>query len=258
MTILDDIVAANRPLLEERKQIFSYAVLEELAQRAPPVLPFAEALRGERVKVIAEVKRASPSRGLIRERFDPWGIGRAYLENGAAAVSVLTEKLHFQGAPEHLRAVRGALGSDLPILRKDFIWEEYQLLETRIWGADAVLLIAAILPGQRLKELLDFTRGLGLSALVEVHDEAETDSALAAGARIIGVNNRDLRDFKVDLAVTEWLRPRVPRDRVLVSESGIRDRADVDRLGALKVDAVLVGEALMAADDPGEALREFV
>jgi indole-3-glycerol phosphate synthase len=259
MSILEDIVARNQPLLEERKQLFPPAVIEKMARAASPSIAFAEALRGERVKIIAEIKRASPSRGVIREDFEPAAIARSYRAGGAVAVSVLTEGLHFQGLPGHLMMARAALaGSGCPLLRKDFIWEEYQLIETRAWRADAVLLVAALLPGRRLGELLDFAHGSGLAALVEVHDEAETDAALAAGAGIIGINNRDLRTFRVDLAVTERLRPRIPSGKIVVSESGIRGRADIDRLKALKVDAALIGEALMAAPDPGGALKEFV
>lgn len=259
MTILDDIVARNRPLLEDRKQLFPLDRVEQVARAAPPPVPFAGALRGERVRIIAEIKKASPSKGVIREQFDPAGLALAYRAGGAAAVSVLTETLHFQGLPGHLMAVKGVLGSGgPPVLRKDFLWEEYQLLESRAWGADAALLIAALLPGPRLGELLAFAGGLGLAALVEVHDGREVEQALAAGARVIGINNRDLRTFEVDLAVTERLRPLVPPDRVLVSESGIRGRADIERLAALKIDAVLVGEVLMAAPDPGAALEALL
>jgi indole-3-glycerol phosphate synthase len=259
MSILDDIVVLNRPLLEERKQLFPLEVVERMARSAPPTLPFGEALRGERVKIIAEIKKASPSRGIICENFNPAGIARVYRAGGAAAISVLTETLHFQGMPTHLMSVREALlGNSCPLLRKDFLWDEYQITESRAWGADAVLLIAALLTGPRLARLMNFARGLGLDALVEVHSERETEQALAAGARIIGINNRDLATFKVDLAVTERLRPLIPSATVLVSESGIRGKGDIERLRALGVDAALVGEALMAAPEISEALKDFV
>ena len=232
----------------------SPAELRAAALDAPPARDFAAALRGDDVRVIAEIKRASPSEGAIRaEGFDPAAIARTYEAGGAAALSVLTDERYFGGHLHHLRAARAAV--EIPILRKEFVIDQRQLYEARAAGGDAVLLIVAVLEPEWLAELLGLTRELGMAALVEAHDEAEVEAALAADARVVGVNNRDLRSFAVDLATTERLAPMVPADRVLVAESGVHTRADVERLAAAGADAVLVGTALMRADDPGEALR---
>ncbi len=257
--ILDDIVRDNLAELELKRRHQPLEAMRELAQGLPPPLDFAAAIAGDGVSVIAEVKRASPSAGLIRADFDPAAIARAYAAGGAAAISVLTEPRYFKGNLSYLRLVREALGeAGPPILRKDFITDAYQIYEARAFRADAVLLIAAILDEARLAELLALTHQLGMTALVEAHDAAELEVAVGSGARVIGINNRDLKTFTVDLALTERLRPMVPADRILVSESGIQLRADVDRLARFGVDAVLVGETLMRAPDISQRLRELL
>jgi indole-3-glycerol phosphate synthase len=230
-----------------------------MTSQQPPPLDFASALRGETVKLIAEVKKASPSKGVIRSDFDPVDIARIYAENGASAISVLTESKHFQGGLDYLKDIRDALGSDgPPLLRKDFIFDPYQVYESRAYGADAVLLIVAILGSEGLKELLELSHQLGMQCLLEVHNEAELEIALKSGAGVIGINNRDLTDFSVDLDTTGRLRPLIPSDRVVVSESGIKDSNDMERLGRWGVDAALVGEALMSVPDIGAGVRELL
>ncbi len=254
--VLERIVADVRRALADRKV---QVPLEEVARRAKDaqeVRDFAGALRGNRLRLIAEVKRASPSKGVLNGHLDPVGLALRYVEGGATATSVLTEGQHFAGSLEDLAAVRSAV--DLPVLRKDFIIDEYQVWEARAHGADALLLIAAILEEPRLACLLRQTRSLGMEALVEAHNEAEVADALAAGARVVGVNNRNLADFTVDLATTERLRPLVPPEVVLVSESGVHTRADAQRLRACGADAILVGEALVAAPDPAAKIRELI
>jgi indole-3-glycerol phosphate synthase len=261
--ILERIVAAKRQVLERRRQDEPAGILRtRLAQAAPPTRSLAQALRGPSLGLIAEVKRASPSRGVLCADLDPQALARTYAGSGAAAISVLTEEQHFQGSLDDLRAVRAVLDGRgdprLPLLRKDFLFDPYHLFEARAYGADAALLIVAILKPELLAELLALARSLGLDCLVEVHDERELERALAADAQIIGINNRDLRTFEVDLALTERLRPLIPADRVVVAESGIHSRADVERLQALGVNAVLIGEALVTADDPAAKIGELL
>ena len=233
--------------------------LTEMRRRAadaPPPRGFRAALEAKigegRPAVIAEIKRASPSRGIIRRDFDPPGIAAGYERGGAAALSVLTDREFFQGAPEHLRAARAATA--LPVIRKDFLIDPWQVHEARAMGADCVLLIVAALDDGALRGLADLAGELGLDALVEVHDEAELDRALRIPAPLVGINNRDLRTFETSLATTERLAARVPADRRTVTESGIASREDVTRLRARGVHAFLVGEAFMSAPDPGERL----
>jgi len=260
--ILDRILAAKRRELERRRQEEPLAVLRERLAQAPPTRSLARALRGPSLGLIAEVKRASPSRGVLRAGLDPKALARTYASSGAAAISVLTEEQHFRGSLDDLKAVRAALDgrgdARPPLLRKDFLFDAYHLFEARAYGADAVLLIAAILKPKLLAELLALARTLGLECLVEVHDERELERALAADAQVIGINNRDLRTFEVDLAVSERLRPLIPQDRVVVAESGIHTRADVERLRALGVNAVLIGEALVTAEDAGAKIGELL
>jgi indole-3-glycerol phosphate synthase len=225
----------------------------------PPPRDFAAALRrgpGDPIRVVAEVKKASPSRGVIRADFDPVAIARTYADSGAAALSVLTDREWFQGGLEHLDAVRKAV--NLPILRKDFTLDAYHVYEARRHGADAVLLIAALLDDGRLKDLMSLTQSLNMCAVVEVHDAAELDRALKAGAKVVGINNRDLVTFETDLSVTDRLLPAIPRDVVRISESGIQSHAQVAALAAAGADAVLVGESLMKSADVGAALRALL
>jgi indole-3-glycerol phosphate synthase len=257
--ILDEILAAKRAELEQtRRQVPLHAV-QEMARKASPALDFANAIRGDRIRIIAEVKKASPSKGIIAADFDPVSVARTYAESGAAAISVLTESLYFQGGLDVLDSVRSTRGEKgPPLLRKDFIFDPYQVYEARAHGADALLLIVAILEVDRLRELMALTHELGTASLVEAHDEADVAIAIAAGAKVIGINNRDLRTFKVDLSTTERLRPLIPADRIVVSESGIRTRDDLKRLRGCGVDAVLIGEALMTAGDIAAKMRELL
>ena len=255
--ILDEIVAQKREELAVQKQAIPTAELERLIAGRPETLDFVGVLSQPGVRLIAEVKKASPSRGLLCPDFDPVVIAGTYAANGAAALSVLTDP-RFQGELGHIVAIKqfGASGS-IPALRKDFIFDPYQILEARAAGADALLLIVAILASEQLRELLALAGQLGMQCLVEVHDRAEVETALESGAEIIGINNRDLRTFTTDLAVTEGLAPLIPGDRVIVSESGINAPEQLRRLEALGVSAVLVGEALVTAPDIGAKVREL-
>lgn len=257
--LLDQIVSDNLAELEIRKRGFPLEEVREAALRQPPPLDLALALRGDRVRLIAEVKKASPSRGVICPNFNPVEIAQIYANNGASAISVLTEAKYFQGSLDHLKAIKNALGKKkLPMLRKDFLYDPYQIYESRVYGADSLLLIVAILNPDKLKELLSLSYQLGMNCLVEVHNEAELEIALKSGARIIGINNRDLNTFTVDLATTERLRPLIPKDRVVVSESGISSRRDIEKLRQWGVDAVLVGESLISAPDIAAKMKELL
>jgi len=256
--ILDRIVSHNRQELEAKKRSLPVVELQTLASEQPQAIDLALALRGDGIQLIAEVKKASPSRGIIRPDFDPAKIATIYAANGAAAISVLTEAKHFQGSLDHLKDIRQTLPKKLPLLRKDFIFEPYQIYESRAYGADSLLLIAAILEPQRLQELLGISHELNMSCLVEVHNEAEVEIALKSQARIVGINNRDLATFNVDIATTERLRPLIPPDRIVVSESGIKKRTDIEKLSRLGIDAVLIGESLMSAPDIAARMRELL
>jgi indole-3-glycerol phosphate synthase len=235
------------------------AAMRSAAERAPPARDFVGALRARiqagRSAVIAEVKKASPSKGVLRAEFDPAAIARAYAANGAACLSVLTDRQFFQGDLEHLVAARAACA--LPALRKDFVVDDYQVHEARAMGADCILLIAAALAPAHMRELEAVARALGMAVLVEVHDAAELDRALSLSTPLVGINNRNLRTFETRLETTLDLLPRVPRDRLVVTESGIRAPADVARMRAHGVSAFLVGEAFMRAADPGTALARL-
>lgn len=253
--ILDEIIEAKKEELARRKRTIPLSELEALSSKKD----FALALRGEGIQLIAEVKRASPSRGVICPHFDPLRLAQTYADNGAAAISVLTEERYFQGSLEHLAAIKEMLNQrEIPVLRKDFIFDPYQVYESCAYGADALLLIVAILSSEQLQELLSLSHSLGMQCLVEVHDEAELESTIQSGAKIIGINNRNLGTLSVDLTITKRLRPLVPADRIVVSESGIKDRADVQMLREWGVDAILVGEALVAADDVAAKMRDFL
>ena len=222
-------------------------------------LDFAGALRGGGVSIIAEVKKASPSKGLLCPDFDPVGIARAYADGGAAAISVLTEVNYFQGSLDYLVSIRETPELEsMPLLRKDFIFDPYQVYEARAYGADAILLITAILENSRLDGLITLARELGMQCLVEVHDDIELARVLNSDAGIIGINNRDLRTFEVDINTTQRLRPLIPPDRIVVSESGVSHREDIDKLREWGVNAALIGEALVTADNVITRLRELV
>ncbi len=256
--LLAAILAATRVRVAaaEARRPRPHLEREALAQPAGGEA-FTQALsRRDRVNVIAECKRRSPSRGVLRAAYDPAAIARGYERAGAAAISVLTEPGFFDGSLDHLRAVRAAVS--IPLLRKDFIVDEYQLLEARLAGANAVLLIVAALDDGQLARLLASARQLGLAALVEVHGVDECDRALAAGARLVGVNNRNLRTLEVDLDQSRAVASRLPAGVIAVSESGLKTPADLQGMAALGYHAFLIGERLMSADDPGDALAALL
>ena len=256
-TILDEIIATKRREVAEARRRMPPAEMEDQAAEAPPVRDFRAALAGPGpIQLIAEVKKASPSAGVIRADFDPIAIAGSYQAHGAACLSVLTDAPYFQGHLSHLARVRASVA--IPLLRKDFLIDEYQVVEARLAGADAVLLIAEILDDDRLAALLARARGLGMAALVEFHDAANLPRVLAAGADLVGINNRDLRRFTTDLDLTLRLRDQIPSDVVLVSESGIKAPRDVERLEAAGVSAILVGETLMRAPDIGLAVEQLL
>ena len=256
-TILDDIVAAKRGELASQVRQVPRSELEARIDRRARPLNLSGALMGDRVRLIAEVKKASPSRGLLCPDFDPVLLARTYADNGAAAISVLTDP-RFQGTLEHLhQVVEEVHPRGIPVLRKDFVFDPYQVYEAAACGADALLLIVAILSPQQLGDFLALGHELWMQCLVEVHTREEMDIALEAGAEIIGINNRDLRTFHTDLAVTRDLAGHAPRGRVLVSESGIGSGGDMMEFRRLGVHAALVGEALVTAPDMGAKVREL-
>ena len=257
MNILDRIMAVKRAEVAAAKASISETEMRRRSSSAPAPRDFVSALTqkieaGE-AAVIAEIKRASPSKGVMREQFDPAEIAKSYAAGGAACLSVLTDREFFQGAPEHLAAARTACA--LPVLRKDFVFDPYQVLEARAMGADCILLIAACLSAAEMKALEDAARGLGMAVLVEVHDAAELEAALKLRTPLVGVNNRDLRTFETRIETTLALLEGMPADRIVITESGIASPADVARLRSRGVNAFLVGEAFMRAPDPGRALR---
>ncbi|MFC1901072.1 indole-3-glycerol phosphate synthase TrpC [Chloroflexota bacterium] len=256
--ILDEIITYTKRALEEQKRALPFEKLGNTASEQSTPLDFDSVLRGDGISVIAEVKKASPSKGVIRADFHPVEIARIYAENGASAISVLTEPEYFQGSLDYLRDIKKALGSRIPLLRKDFIFDPYQVYQARAYGADALLLIVAVLSPEQLGELLTLSHELGMKCLVEVHNEAELETALKSGAGIIGINNRDLTTFNVDIETTRKLRPLIPEDRIVVSESGIKTRQDMEKLRSWGVDAVLIGEAFMASDDIASAMKELL
>jgi indole-3-glycerol phosphate synthase len=256
-TILDEIVATKRREIAEARLRVPSGELERQLAHAPPPRDFRARLEASlRVAIIAEIKRASPSAGLIRQDFDPVAIARIYEANAASCISVLTDAPYFQGSLDYLRDVRRTV--QLPVLRKDFILDPYQLLEARCAGADAILLIAEILDDVSLRTLLEDTHRLGMQALVELYDADNVPRVVKAGAKLIGINNRDLRTFVTRLEHTLDLARQIPRDCCLVSESGISTYQDLQRLEAAGVRAVLVGESLMRSSDIGAQLRKLL
>jgi indole-3-glycerol phosphate synthase len=256
-TILDEIVATKKIEVATSRRRMPLEELEAQAAEAPPVRDFRTALAGPGpIQLIAEVKKASPSAHVIRADFDPVAISRIYQDHGAACISVLTDGPYFQGHLSYLARVRASVA--IPLLRKDFLIEEYQVVEARLAGADAVLLIAEILDDETLGSLMQRARALGMAALVEFHDPVNLQRVLDSGADLIGINNRDLRHFNTDIEQTLRLRDKIPPEITLVSESGIRTRQDVERLEAAGVSAVLVGESLMRTDDIGFAVDRLL
>jgi indole-3-glycerol phosphate synthase len=256
-TILDEIVLSKRREVAAARGLKPLEQLQARAAGAPPVRDFRAALAGPGpIRLVAEIKKASPSAHVIRADFDPVAIARIYQRHGAACISVLTDTPYFQGDLAHLTDVRASVA--IPTLRKDFLVDDYQVVEARAAGADAILLIAEILDDATLARLLERARRLGMAALVEFHDEANLLRVLASGADLIGINNRDLRHFGTDLDHTLRLRDQIPREFVLVSESGIRTRQDVTRLEAAGISAILVGESLMRAPNIGLAIEQLL
>jgi indole-3-glycerol phosphate synthase len=256
--VLDRIVANKQIEVAAAKMYNPLIDLKAKARDTAPARDFRAALRGQGVSLIAEVKRASPSRGALSQA-EPLDLASIYARNGAAAISVLTDEQFFHGQRRFLTAIRAGLGDTCPpLLRKDFMLDPYQIWEARADGADAVLLIVAILMDSRLRLMLDLATDLGMAALVEVHNEEELARARSAGATVIGINNRNLNDFTVDLTTTERLLPQIPADVTVVSESGIRSPADIQRLAGWGAHAALVGEALVTAPDIGAQVTAFV
>jgi len=254
--ILDEIISYKREELAERQRETSFLELELRAGEQDPPLPFRAALDGGDIALIAEVKKASPSRGLLATDFDPVRLAVEYEQGGASSISVLTDEKFFQGSLGDLRRVK--FNCSLPVLRKDFVFDPYQVVEARSAGADCILLIVAILDDGLLRSLADLAATMGMSALVEVHNGTEVGRAQDAGAGLIGINNRDLRTFDVDLRTTERLRRLIPSECTVVSESGIRSASDVAMLREWGVDAMLVGESLVAARDTAGKVQELI
>ncbi|MGH7763924.1 MAG: indole-3-glycerol phosphate synthase TrpC [Candidatus Dormibacteraceae bacterium] len=252
--MLSRLVIEARQDLQRRRHLVSSDQFE-LRVAAYTPKDFAGALRRPGLAVIAEMKQRTPSMGVLAEQYSPADLALVYTEGGAAALSVLTQMASFGGRPEHVQAARAV--TELPILRKDFITDPFEVAEARACGADAVLLIVAALDRRRLEELLAVAGSRGMAALVEVHDEREAEIALEAGARIVGINHRDLRTFEIDLGLTERLRPSIPSEVVLVAESGIHAAEDARRLHAAGADAILVGEELMRSEDPAARIKEL-
>jgi len=255
--ILDEIIQNKTSEVEISKTALPLEQIQEQIKDALPSRNFFDAInpKGE-LKIISEVKHASPSKGVFREDFDPVQIAKSYSRGGASAISVLTDEKYFRGSLSFLKNIRAEV--DTPLLRKDFIVDPYQVYEARLFGADAILLIVAALDQTSLSELLELTHSLQMNAIVEVHDENELDRALEADARIIGINNRDLRTFNVDLNVSINLSKKVPGDKIVIAESGIGSIEDIDRLRGEGVHVFLIGETFMKAPDPGQKLKELI
>jgi indole-3-glycerol phosphate synthase len=258
--LLDRITRYKRDEIGAARAARPQRAIEELARKAPPVRPFAGAIEKKlaagQFALIAEIKKASPSKGLIRADFDPPSLARAYEAGGAACLSVLTDAPSFQGAPEYLTAARAA--TQLPVLRKDFMLDPYQVAEARAWGADCILIILAQVDDATARDLTSVAKAWGMDAIAEVHDEIELERALRLDCRLVGINNRDLKTFETTLETTERLAPLVPKDRIAIAESGIATPADLERLARASVRAILVGESLMRQADVKAATRALL
>lgn len=257
MTILDEIYKYKLSEVKVNKRRVSIETLKEQCRKMPCARSFGTALKSAtNIRIIAEIKKASPSLGIIREDFNPVEIARIYENNGASAISVLTDEKFFQGSLSYLTGVKNSV--NLPILRKDFIIDPYQIYEARSAGADAILLIAALLSSEEMQYYLDLAYELGMECLVEIHSENELEKVLKTSARIIGINNRDLATFKTSLEITHKLRPMIPAEKIVVSESGIKSRREVDKLIKEGIDAILVGETLMKSDNIAAQLKALL
>jgi len=256
MNILEKIVSYKRKRVAGKKENIPLAILKDRIAKLPSARDFKEAIsRPGKINLICEIKRASPSSGLICKNFRPREIARTYEKNGAAAISVLTEDKYFQGDILHLFSVKESV--KIPVLRKDFIIDEYQLYESRAFGADAVLLIASLLDLEELVQFINISRNLGMETLVEVHCEEDLDKVLATPAEIIGINNRNLEDFTVDLSVTDELMNKIPQEKIVVSESGVKSREDVWLLKNTGINAILIGQVLLESEDISKKLEEL-
>ena len=257
--LLKKIVANCQAELTIQKLLVPPAEMKQQAFSQPPPLDFKGALKGEGISLIAEVKKASPSRGIIRRNFDAVAIAKSYALGGAAAISVITESEYFQGNLDYLPQIKKAIGSKaIPLLRKDFILDPYQIYQARAYSADALLLIVSLLSAQKLHNLLSLSEELGMQCLVEVHRENEVKTALEAGASIIGINNRNLETFEIDIETTGRLRPLIPSGIIVVAESGIKDAADIEKMRRWGLNAVLVGEWLIKGNDVAARVRELL
>ncbi|MCX5782527.1 MAG: indole-3-glycerol phosphate synthase TrpC [Elusimicrobia bacterium] len=255
-SILLDIVKAKKDILEKRKKIFPVSKLEKKASGVNKSISFKKAIeKKDRINIIAEIKKATPVYGVIKEDFDPIKIVKDYEAGGACAVSVLTEEKYFLGNLDNLSAVK--TNTSLPVLRKDFIFDEYQLYEAKAYGADAVLLISALSDNQKLKNMIELAKKIKLDALVEIHDEGEIDKVLNCGAEIIGINSRNLNDFKVDLSIVAKIYPKIPKDKIVVAESGIRTPSDIKKLLSFGINTFLIGNTLMTSTNIKETLEDL-
>ena len=258
-TILDKIFADKKQEVERQKNLKSVRDLEKQIAQAPAALNFSGSIWDDKVCLIAEIKRASPSAGILTKTFNVESLAKTYAENGASAISVLTESKYFQGSINDLVAAKEiALQYGIPTLRKDFVYDEYQLYETKAYKGDAVLLIVSMLKGNTLKNLIKEARNIWLQCVVEVHNSLELSMALECGAEIIGINHRNLKTFKVDLAISEQLVPLIPKEKLIVAESGIKNRNTVTYLASMGVNAVLVGEAIITATDRVSKIKDLV
>lgn len=255
MNILDQILEHTRQEVASAKKIMPIGQLKEMPAYSRVCYSLQRAIRKQDMSIIAEIKKASPSKGVIRENFDPWAIAQEYVFHGADAISMLTEKKYFQGSIRFISDIRASVS--IPILRKDFIVDSYQLAEAKAFGADAVLLIASALDSHKLHELHEEAAHLGLESVVEVHNEQELESLNLDKTKIIGINNRNLSDFTVDISNSLRLAPQIPQSITIVSESGISHRSDLDRLKLQGIHAVLIGETFMRAEHPGKALQQL-
>ncbi len=257
--ILDEIIEKTKYDLERRKKEYSVDWLGRSLSYNPfpprDVKPYLTSTPDEPIRIIAEVKKASPSKGIIREDFDPLMIAQEYSKNGANAISVLTEPHYFKGDLEYLTAIRRYVNT--PLLRKDFIVDKYQIVEALVYGADFILLIAKALAKKEMQELYDYALHLGLEVLVEIHDKEDLKKAMACGAHIVGINHRNLDTFQMDMELCDKLIPMIPNGKIIVAESGVNDRATIERLSKIGADAFLIGEHFMRQDDIGAELRKL-